>query len=154
MHSEVATGRSPGRNAFTLLELLVVVGIVSLLVALLLPAVGRARRHAQEVKCAGNLRVIGQALTMYTQQQGYYPSCFAVTGSAFGNFAIWPTRLRMFMGGDRGVFYCPSQDERCEWRIEPPTPVDVAGDFHARFGYDPGERVLRDGQYFSYGYNG
>src|SRR5687768_10633410 len=72
--------RSPTRRAFTLVELLVVVGIIALLVALLMPALSKVRKHAFEVKCAANLRSIGQGLTMYTQQYGFYPGCLYGTG--------------------------------------------------------------------------
>ena len=67
------SARVTSPKGFTLLELLVVVGMTTLLIALLLPAVNRVRKHALQVKCAANLRSIGQALTMYTQQYGYYP---------------------------------------------------------------------------------
>jgi prepilin-type processing-associated H-X9-DG protein/prepilin-type N-terminal cleavage/methylation domain-containing protein len=142
------------RLGFTLVELLVVLAITVLLIAILLPALGRARRHAQEVKCSSNLRVIGQGLVMYTQQYGYYPSCWAAAGTASPNFAIWPTRVRMFLGGDQGVFYCPSQDERCEWRKGEAATGTVAGELHSRYGYEVGEPILLDNRYFSYGYNG
>src|SRR2546423_13994085 len=88
---------------FTLVELLVVIGIITVLIAVLLPALNAARRQAQQIKCASNLRSQGQALTMYTQQYGYYP-CLE-SGAGTGWFAIWPTRLRMFMNGNSGVFY-------------------------------------------------
>ena len=54
------------RRAFTLIELLVVIAIIAVLVAILLPALGQARKAGKSTSCLGNGRGIGQALTMYT----------------------------------------------------------------------------------------
>src|SRR5215210_7002151 len=102
------------RRGFTLVELLVVIGIITVLIAILFPVLARVREHANRVKCAANLRSIGQALTMYTQHYGWYPGCDAYfTGSRVPapHFAVWPLRLRQYMGGEQDVFNCPSQDE-------------------------------------------
>jgi prepilin-type N-terminal cleavage/methylation domain-containing protein/prepilin-type processing-associated H-X9-DG protein len=68
--------------AFTLIEVLIVIGIIGLLMAILLPAAEHVRHEAYIAKCASNLRQIGVAISMYANDnQGNYPRTTYVPGA-------------------------------------------------------------------------
>ncbi len=63
------------RHGFTLVELLVVIGIIALLIAILLPSLNRAREAGRRVQCLSNLRSLGQATMMFaTENKGFLPT--------------------------------------------------------------------------------
>ncbi len=82
MNGAKSTHKTPSRG-FTLVELLVVIGIIAILISVLLPSLARARKAATTVQCMANLRSIGQALQNYcTQNNGWLPGS-PVTTSAY-----------------------------------------------------------------------
>src|SRR5205823_1151971 len=113
------------RRAFTLVELLVVMGIIGTLVAILLPALGVAREAANRTACLSNLRQIGLAMEMYANANRQHV-LLGSTGSALQeNYGVWLGRNDYGQQADQWqpfgvlfyvkliqtpqVFYCPSE---------------------------------------------
>jgi prepilin-type N-terminal cleavage/methylation domain-containing protein/prepilin-type processing-associated H-X9-DG protein len=92
MNRESYDGRLRKLKAFTLVELLVVIGIIALLISVLLPALQKARRSANTIACSSNMRQIVQAMQMYaSQNNGFIPGSPHTSGGfLYKNGALDP----------------------------------------------------------------
>lgn len=110
-------------TGFTLLELLVVIAIIAVLAALLLPAISRSKRNAQQIQCVSNLRQLGLGIQNFLADNHAYPS--SVSGTNSDNPGTCLTQLeRGGVGGSKlksnfwgeGVWRCPSARWGASWR--------------------------------------
>src|SRR4051794_18756912 len=103
------------RRAFTLVELLVVVGIIALLLGLLLPAMSGARAQARMLRCMTNLRSLGQGMAAYVGEFSQYP--LGDTSPADGGNALWPVALYERLGGigAADIWLCPERPANYGW---------------------------------------
>lgn len=104
-----ASSPIPHRSrAFTLVELLVVIGIIALLISILLPALQKARRAAVDVQCLSQMRQVGMAMINYTQDyKGAFPPPDADLDGNYSEPDSWVFLIFKYAGENRQVFRCP-----------------------------------------------
>ncbi|UCD28563.1 MAG: prepilin-type N-terminal cleavage/methylation domain-containing protein [Planctomycetota bacterium] len=100
-------GKQLPKNAFTLIEVLVVVAIIALLISILLPSLSTARGSARMAICATNLRTFGFAMTQYAQEnKGFIPRDYQVQNNAL----LVPDRFSRYLGEPRYPLIPRDQD--------------------------------------------
>lgn len=118
--------RNERSRGFTLVELLVVIGIIAVLISILLPALSRARASAQSVACKSNLRQLVLATHMFANEHGGYIPKAENNGSPrmqgwnvrLGtrwefpeNMWSWQFAIYKYLNKSKGAFQCPTDTE-------------------------------------------
>jgi prepilin-type N-terminal cleavage/methylation domain-containing protein/prepilin-type processing-associated H-X9-DG protein len=122
--------------AFTLVELLVVIGIIALLMGILLPVISRAREQANRTACMSNLREIATSMRMYTEEAGGRLPNSNVPGNNAtdylnANFVVTSLYTRYLKSA--AVFHCPSDLDPTPQTID---TADYTLPTSARISYD------------------
>jgi prepilin-type N-terminal cleavage/methylation domain-containing protein len=110
-------GKKSANRGFTLIELLVVIAIISILAAILFPVFARARESARRSNCLSNLKQIGIAMIMYSQDYDERMVPAALTYShvrpdgVTSNTALWMDIVQPYMKSTQAI-NCPSANTR------------------------------------------
>jgi prepilin-type N-terminal cleavage/methylation domain-containing protein/prepilin-type processing-associated H-X9-DG protein len=128
------------RRGFTLVELLVVIGVIALLIALLLPALSSARERARRTACASNIRQLCVVQVMYSNEnRGAFLD--ATGWSQFYPYYVGPTainKLQNYYQLQRPNFYCPSNTE---WNTDD-NWFSSTGDYIVGYSFLGGRKLL------------
>jgi prepilin-type N-terminal cleavage/methylation domain-containing protein/prepilin-type processing-associated H-X9-DG protein len=135
----------PRCKAFTLVELLVVIGIIALLIAILLPALSKARKQANTTKCLAMVRELGNAWQMYTQAHRGKSIPYYLYDSD-DNLGLWIGQLR-------GVYSNIDKSRLCPEAMQPTSDPSGWGSVFTAWGPNPSWPIINT-QTGSFAFNG
>lgn len=157
----------PAKGGFTLIELLVVIAIISLLMAILMPALNKVRKQARRVVCASNMKQICNSVVLFSndrdgkippvrqerdgtwvhiQESNHEARWFLKDSDVYWNLGLlWKYKLIK----DGKIFYCPSKDAYFKYEdyADPVFPTEVKGGgwgVRIPYSYNPICKSLED----------
>jgi len=113
------------RRGFTLIELLVAIAIIAILAAILFPVFAQAREKARQTSCASNMRNLGTAMLLYTQDYDEQLPLAAYAGPGF-TFFTWHDLADPYVR-NKEIWHCPSSQVQ---------KADQGGKLTTQFGYN------------------
>ena len=151
--SSPCRARVCGGRGFTLIELMVVIGIIGLLIGITVPSLGKARVQAKRTKCMTNLRAIGQGIQAYLNANNdryFYAAEFPSTEEEVAEAEdrepyppIWEA-LEIELGRAKKVFHCPSDRNTKNRELGGSTYFETEGTSYEWRSQFNGQMVGRD----------
>jgi len=136
---------------FTLLELLIVIGIITVLASMLLPGIQKSREYAKQISCLSNNKQIGIAFLGYdTDNNTWFPTATMATSKPYGSWCYqlssylninWPSSNLFYPASGPSIFYCPAAKECTIYASHVPSPKTL---YYLSYGYNYAQHESRN----------